>query len=191
MLQHTYTLAAIYAGLRSYAEIKKDAETLLVAEQIRRFILGCCQEDGAFVKSIRLSGVDANLLGLWVPYKVVDWSDPLFQSTLLKIKSQLATPIGVHRYLADTYYGSGEWVLLTAWLGWAYSEAGLFEKAKEITAWIEEQQDDQGNLPEQIPHALFNQPEYDNWIQRWGPIANPLVWSHAKYVILINSIQAR
>ena len=189
-LQHTYTLASIYAGLQSYSEIREGNKSRQVAGDIRRFIIKNCHKDGVFVKSIGLSSVDANLLGLWVPYAVVDWSDPVFQATLSQIEYQLATPIGVHRYAADTFYGSGEWVLLTAWLGWAYARAGLPEKAKQISAWVEHQQDDNGDLPEQVPHALFAEQEYDVWVRRWGPIAKPLVWSHAKYVILINSILA-
>jgi GH15 family glucan-1,4-alpha-glucosidase len=188
-LKHTYTLGAITAGLRGYAEMSDDANVLRTAQQIQKYIFYACQMDGAFTKSIGLCGVDANLIGLCVPFEVVSWSDPVFQATLAKIENQLATPVGVHRYAEDTYYGGGEWVLLTAWLGWAYARAGDLEKAKTICAWVEAQQDENGSLPEQIPHALFNPQEYEIWVKRWGPVATPLVWSHATYILLKHAVQ--
>ncbi len=50
--------------------------------------------------------------------------------------------------------------------------------------WIEKQADVNGYLPEQIPLNLNNPNNYEPWVKRWGPIAKPLVWSHAKYLIL-------
>ena len=189
-LKHTYTLSAVYAGLRSYAELSGNVDALRMAQRVQEFILTTCQTQGVFEKSIGLSGVDANLLGLCTPYAVISWDDAVFQNTLSRIEADLATPVGLHRYREDTYYGSGEWVLLTAWLGWVYARAGQLEKAKAIAAWVEAQQDAQGNLPEQVPHGLYNEEEYAAWLQRWGPIATPLVWSHAEYVILIKAIEA-
>jgi len=46
-----------------------------------------------------------------------------------KIEADLRQGGGVHRYATDTYYGGGEWVLLTAWLGWYYTKIGANEKA--------------------------------------------------------------
>jgi hypothetical protein len=30
---------------------------------------------------------------------------------------------------------------------------------------------------------------YAPWLKRWGPIANPLLWSHAEYLILCKHMQ--
>ena len=38
---------------------------------------------------------------------------------------------GVYRYREDVYYGGGEWILLSAWLGWYYSLSDRNEKAIE------------------------------------------------------------
>jgi GH15 family glucan-1,4-alpha-glucosidase len=90
----------------------------------------------------------------------------------------------VHRYLADTYYGGGEWLLLSAWLGWYYAEQGQREKAVSLLRWIEAQADDEGNLPEQVSTHVLAPQCLATWKARWGPIASPLLWSHAMYLIL-------
>jgi len=30
---------------------------------------------------------------------------------------------------------------------------------------------------------------YEPWLRKWGPVASPLLWSHAMYIILINEIK--
>jgi len=75
-------------------------------------------------------------------------------------------------------------VLLTAWLGWYYAELGEHERAREFLTWVEAQADEAGHLPEQVPHTLNAPLVYQHWLDRWGPIARPLLWSHAAYLIL-------
>jgi GH15 family glucan-1,4-alpha-glucosidase len=140
--------------------------------------------DGYFVKKVGSYTVDASLLGLAVPYRMVDIDDQRFKSTLHRIETTLVKCNGVHRYPTDTYYGGGEWILLTGWLGWVYTLCGNTERAKELLMWIESCADEQGNLPEQIPATLNDHNYYQPWLRRWGPIARPLLWSHAKYIIL-------
>lgn len=185
---HTYTLAAVFAGLESYSALFSDLETKTEAEEIRSFILENCVHEGCFVKSIGLPDVDANLVGLVYPYHLIEWSDPIFQKTLEKIHKDLTTPIGLHRYRKDTYYGGGEWVLLTDWLGWAYSQAADYGKAQVILEWTDAQASPRGELAEQTTHALFDRASFSYWLNKWGPIASPLLWSHAMYVLLVQSI---
>lgn len=188
-LIHTYTLAAIYAGLEGCSTLLNDSTAKTTSAEIRSFILQNCVDDGAFIKSIGIPEVDGNLIGLCVPFHLVEWSDPIFQKTLRKIKSELSTPTGIHRYRKDTYYGGGEWVLLTEWLGWSLAQAGESDEARLILEWAEAQACPAGELPEQIPHALFNEEEYHQWQGRWGFIASPLLWSHAKYILLVKSME--
>ena len=75
-------------------------------------------------------------------------------------------------------------MLLTAWLGWYLVEAGHRAEAAALLAWVEEQVTVEGWLPEQIPAALNDSTFYEPWRARWGDIASPLLWSHAKYLIL-------
>ncbi len=180
---HTYTLAAIFAGLRSYSSIT-NADHHQTLDNIRRFLQDYCIVDGRFTKYVGTNEVDASLLGLAVPYWIVELDDPILLATVAEIEDKLRHGGGVHRYEKDTYYGGGEWVLLTAWLGWYYKRAGEWLKANELKNWVEAQADSQGFLAEQIPVSLTDESYYPLWRDRWGEIANPLLWSHAKYLIL-------
>lgn len=186
---HTYTLAAVCSGLESYAKLFFDPETKKIAGEIRSFIFENCVNEDGFVKSIGLPEVDANLVALAVPFHLVEWNNPIFQKTLSRIQNDLNTPIGAHRYLKDTYYGGGEWVLLTAWQGWAIAQTGNVQKARPILEWIEAQVSPKGELAEQVAHALFDKACYEYWQKKWGPIASPLLWSHAMYILLVQSIE--
>jgi GH15 family glucan-1,4-alpha-glucosidase len=75
---------------------------------------------------------------------------------------------------------------LTAWLGWYYAALGDQDKVQSILDWIAAQALENGYLPEQIPSSLNQPGYYDFWRERWGEIATPLLWSHAKYLILSN-----
>ncbi len=188
---HTSTLAAVYGGLMGVAEMFREEAARRAAEDIRGFIRESLVQDHHLVKSQGNPAVDASLVALYTPYRVVEWEDPALQATLALIRSELATPVGLHRYAGDTYYGGGEWVLLSAWLGWAYAQAGLPERAAPILAWIQDQATPQGDLPEQIPHHLNDPRQYTKWVEKWGAIATPLLWSHAQYVILVQSLPKR
>ena len=104
---------------------------------------------------------------------------------------------GLHRYAADSYYGGGAWVLLSAWLGWYYAELtrvrpalapGLSAKTDELRRWIESHANPAGELPEQVAQHLNEPSYYGMWVERWGPIASPLLWSHANYIIMMRAI---
>ena len=78
--------------------------------------------------------------------------------------------------------------MLTAWLGWYYARLGDAARARRLLEWVEAQAGAQGGLPEQTSVHL-NQPAYLNeWHQRWGESARPLLWSHAAYIILQRAI---
>ena len=185
---HTYTLAAVYAGLSSYAELFSDSEAQMTTDLIRTFLMNNCVQDGCFTKSVGNTEVDSNLLGLVYPYKLVSWDDPIFQKTLDRVRADLATPVGLHRYRADTYYGGGEWILLTTWLGCVYAQAGDLKSAQSVMSWIEGQATGEGNLAEQAAHGLYNKRAHARWVKKWGEIASPLLWSHANYILLMDAI---
>jgi GH15 family glucan-1,4-alpha-glucosidase len=191
---HPHTLAAIYGGLRAYSDLTSSisSETskntdevvfLDVYTEIRSFLLENALLDGRWQKFLGNPQVDASLLGLSTPYRVVDPNDPSMRRTVEKIEADLVRG-GVYRYAADTYYGGGQWLLLAAWLGWYWCEAGQPGKARLLRSWIEAQADERGWLPEQVPILLIDPSFYEPWLQRWGPVANPLLWSHAQYLIL-------
>lgn len=182
---HPYTLAAIYGGLRALASLGLEGKWETAPASIRTYVLERGVHDGRLVKSIGSPDVDASLLGVATPCRLLEPHDPLMQTTVAHIEADLRRAGGgVHRYATDTYYGGGEWVLLTAWLGWYYAEVGQDEKAAGLLAWVEAQADWQGNLPEQVPRTLIAPGYLETWRRQRGEIANPLLWSHAKYIIL-------
>ncbi len=103
-------------------------------------------------------------------------------------RQRMGMRVGRQRYVGDTYYGGGEWVLLAAWLGWYYIEAGEWERARELLRWVEAQADADGHLPEQVSEHLLAPDRFAEWEARWGPVAKPLLWSHAMYLILHHNL---
>ncbi len=79
--------------------------------------------------------------------------------------------------------------MLTAWLGWYYLQAGAQDRAEKALKWVEAQSDGDGQFPEQVPVNLIDAALYEPWRARWGEIAKPLLWSHAKYIILVTGLR--
>lgn len=204
---HPYTLAAIYAGLRAAERLMvvadrrpptADGEPVTqIADRVRNVVLERGVQNGHLVKHISPQGeiatvgrlgpavVDASLIGVATPYHLLSPGDPIMQATVARIEADLhCDGGGVHRYLADTYYGGGEWVLLAAWLGWHHAGIGETAQAKELLHWVEIQADADGHLPEQVSTHLLAPGRYTEWETRWGPVAKPLLWSHAMHLIL-------
>jgi GH15 family glucan-1,4-alpha-glucosidase len=185
---HIHTLAAVHGGLLAYAQLR-EKERLPVILEIQAFIQKQGVRDGHYVKYRGGEVIDASLLGLSVPYQVIKPDETTMMATIALIESTLREGGGVHRYPADTYFGGGQWLLLTAWLGWYYVKLGRFDQARVALKWVEEQADETGNMPEQVAESLNEPSFYQPWRQRWGEIASPLLWSHAMYIILLLSIQ--
>lgn len=185
---HTATLAAIYGGLQTLADYDSAAVTAHLPGAIRAFVLKHGLRDGLLVKFVGSSLVDASLLGAATPYRLLSHDDPRMRATVARIESDLRRG-GLCRYRDDTYYGGGAWLLLAAWLGWYYAEAGEPERATVLKDWVAAQADVDGHLPEQVTHDLLAPTHYQPWVDRWGPIAHPLLWSHAMYLILDDVLQ--
>ncbi|HOJ01302.1 MAG TPA: glycoside hydrolase family 15 protein [Anaerolineaceae bacterium] len=187
---HTYTLAAIYGGFHEINKIKPLENGIASSQQIQEFIFQNQFQDGVFRKSSKDHGVDANLLGLVFPFKLIEPNSTLFEKTLQAIEVDLLTSqYGLHRYSDDSYYGGGEWILLSAWLGCVYMIQHKVAQAIEILAWVESQITPKGYLPEQSGAGFSNARCFHFWMKKWGTIASPLLWSHAMYIILYQSIK--
>src|SRR5262249_62091397 len=119
-------------------------------------------------------------------------ADPLMAATVRRIEADLYVPgVGVHRYRGDSYYGGGAWLLLAAWLGWFYAARGDRSKAKTILGDLQKYATPEGDLPEQVvPPMLALQSDYEFWVNTRGPIATPLLWSHAMLLLLAHALTA-
>jgi GH15 family glucan-1,4-alpha-glucosidase len=192
---HVATLAAIAAGLRVAAswpgvapEVRSAAAQTSLA--IERRVRSEGVRNGHLVKWLGGSELDASLLFCAVPYRLFAPDDPLMRATVAALESAGLAHGGVHRHLADVYYGGGEWLLLAAQLGSYYVAIGERERAEQQLAWVVAQADAADNLPEQASEHLLHPGSLGEWAERWGPIASPLLWSHAMFLNLHGELRA-
>lgn len=189
---HTSTLAADLAGLRAVLDFSDEARADRViraaAAGLADRLQGQGRGSGAWTKWDGSDAVDASLLWVAAPYALVPPTSERFAATLARIESELVSPDGgVHRYADDTYYGGGEWILLTAGLGRVYlrrNEDGDRERAIGCLRWIEAQATLDGALPEQVATRALHPESIEGWRATWGESACPLLWSHASYLAL-------
>jgi GH15 family glucan-1,4-alpha-glucosidase len=189
---HISTLAAIYTGLNAAERLLPHLDFRQVKQEIRSFILANgLTPSGELAKSIGLDMIDANLLlaalpkgGLFAP------DDPIIQRTVARIERELlAEGHGVHRHTEDTYYGGGAWVLLGLWLAWHYAQVGCEHDAAKLLAWAESHANANGDLPEQVNDVMLDPSYYGGWVEERGEIAQPLLWTHAKYIIVRQALR--
>jgi GH15 family glucan-1,4-alpha-glucosidase len=189
---HISTLGAIYAGLKAAQALAPECDFEQTLQAIRTFVLEHgLTPGGELAKSVGLDMVDASLLSVAVPHGMLNVDDPIMRRTVARIERELlARRGGVHRHLQDTYYGGGDWVLLALWLAWYYIELGETGRAKLLVEWAKKQADPVGNLPEQVDSSMLHPSFYDSWVAQRGPIANPLLWTHAQYLIVRRHVEA-
>ncbi len=182
---HTATLAALYGGLNAASDLLGGDAYAQTAARIKEFVMSRCVSDGGLCKFVGNPAVDASLLHVATPYRLLSPDDPVMQKTVARIQTELRQgPSGVRRYAEDSYYGGGEWLLLTAYLGWHSIECGRLDEARGLLAWVEERAGEDGMLPEQVPEHLNYPDMLPVWEEHWGPVASPLLWSHAAYITL-------
>lgn len=189
---HTSTLTALLAGLRAAPGILGDSVDPSITDartNIEGQLLGKGQP---FSKWPGTDAVDGSLLWMVAPYGLVDPGEPVFAATLARIEAELVgVGGGVHRYAADTFYGGGQWILLTAALGRVYVRRGGpgdRERAVACLRWIEAQARPLGWLPEQVATHALHPERIEEWQAAWGESACPLLWSHATYLALLSEL---
>ena len=186
---HVSTLASIYAGLSAAARWRGIAPaTRDGSAETARAIEAAVRDDssrlGHLAKWFGGEAVDASLVAVSTPFDLLDPDDPLMEATLERIEAGLVHAGGVHRYATDTYYGGGEWLLLAALLGWHRLRTGDAPGAHRQLEWVAAQATPSGELPEQVDTHMLAPEAEQAWLDRWGPIATPLLWSHAMYLTL-------
>jgi len=185
---HTSTLAAVAAGLRAAAALVGDdperaARAHTTAAAIEDLIARHGVHDGHLTKWLDGTDVDGSLLACVSSFGTVAPGSPVAERTYDEIRRRLLAH-GVYRYRGDTFYGGGEWLILTAWLGWYERLTGRDDDAVARLEWIADQATPDGRLPEQASATAQDPSFIPMWTQRWGPVATPLLWSHAMYLIM-------
>jgi GH15 family glucan-1,4-alpha-glucosidase len=192
---HTSTLAAIRAGLdAAIAVVPELAGSGEVAAARTALGARLAVSSGRYTKWDGSDAVDASLLWMAAPYGLVAVADPRFAATLACIEDELIDADGgVHRYGEDTFYGGGAWPVLTAAYGRVVLRRGGpgdLQRARGALRWIEAQADARRLLPEQVADRAFAPRRIEEWRQRWGESARPLLWSHAAYLALRTELEA-
>ena len=191
--RHVSTLGAVAGGLRDIADAgvlddirakrarsaSRAAATLALTEGVA---------DGHLVKWLGTSAVDGSLPSCIVPFRLTDPGSPLAAATMAKVAADLDVDEGVHRFRADVFYGGGQWLILSALLGWNMVAVGDRDGAMRHLRWIAAHANDSGELPEQAPDHLLHPDTQAEWVERWGQVATPLLWSHGMYLILADEL---
>ncbi|GAA2168044.1 glycoside hydrolase family 15 protein [Pedococcus bigeumensis] len=191
--RHVSTLGAVAGGLREIA-----ASGLLDEERATRaraastgaaaLALRDGVTDGHLVKWLGSDAVDGSLPSCVVPFRLAEPGSPLATATLAKVAADLDVDGGVHRFRADVFYGGGQWLLLSALLGWNLVAAGDRDGAMRHLQWVADHATSTGELPEQVPDHLLHPDARAEWVERWGEVATPLLWSHGMYLILADEL---
>jgi GH15 family glucan-1,4-alpha-glucosidase len=183
--EHASTLGAAIAGLDAAAVLLDDAAWVDRSAVIRDALLRRFVHEGGITRGPDDHRVDGSELWLGVPFGVVPVDDPRLEETVRRITRELYVPGGgVYRYRGDTYYGGGEWPLLACSLAWHCLRSGEDDVVDSIREWVRAQADENGDLPEQVATNAQDPSMVEPWIERWGPSAKPLLWSHAMYLIM-------
>ncbi|MEU8147980.1 glycoside hydrolase family 15 protein [Nonomuraea sp. NPDC048901] len=197
--RHVATLGAVHAGLRAAVGlgVLSGAESeaagravegiaaLVAAEGVSG---SAAQKSGYLTKWLGSEAVDASLLACVEPFGLYAADHPVGAATVAEVERQLAVDGGVYRYRADTFYGGGRWVLLAGFLGWNHARAGRRAEARRYLDWMAAQATAEGDLPEQVSDLLLAPDRLQEWRDRWGAVATPLLWSHGMYLILADEL---
>lgn len=126
--------------------------------------------------------VDVSLLGLEVPFALVEEDDPAMENTVRLIEERLwhRPTGGLFRYERDHYRGGNPWVLTTLWLALYRLRRGEIEKGRELLRWAAGVANSLGLLPEQVDRET-------------GEVAwvLPLAWSHAMFIHAVLDLEEK
>jgi len=186
---HVSTLGCLAAGLRGALAsgllgdvVTRDASAELSAIMA---VLGTdAIVETHLSKWLGSPAVDGSLAAIVGVMGVIDPHSPVGRATIAKIENDLVRDDGTFRYLGDTFFGGGQWPLLTCMLGQAHLAAGDVERARRLLEWAAATADEDGMMPEQVPDHLNDAAFVEEWTERWGPVARPLLWSHAMFLRL-------
>ncbi len=191
--RHVSTLGALVGGLEAVAgtgvlDPTRVATCRDVAARARSLALAEGVVDGHLTKWLGTDAVDGSLPACIVPFGLVTLGSPLAAATLAAVAGDLEADLGVHRYLADVFYGGGQWLLLSCLLGWNLAAEGDTGGARRLLDWVADQATDTGEMPEQVGRHLLHPESRQDWVDRWGEVATPLLWSHGMYLILAHEL---
>jgi glucoamylase len=187
---HTYSNAAVYAGLKSSVALAKvmgkddlgsewDQNAVNLRESLLK--LSWDAQLNRFIKTAvpRDENLDISLLSLSYPFDVLPADDERIKKTAVAIESAFKFKSGgLGRYPFDDYYGGNPWILTTLWLALYYEKAGELDKAEQFIRWALDHSTELGLLSEQVDK------------ESGAPIsAIPLAWSHSFFILSVLDLE--
>lgn len=180
----TYSLAACSRGLLLANEFfPTTAWKEAALEMLKRIDDAYDTDRQTFLRNhgkISDPNVDASLLGLGWPFRIIEPSDPRLRTTVETIERTIVVNGGVHRFQFDyfdsegsAWEGGGAWPSLNFWLAIVWQRLGDERKARAYYDWVLERVDTY--IPEQI---------FDDF--RVG--IYPFAWSHAMFVLATEAL---
>lgn len=191
---HVSTLGCIAAGLAAVGPSLTGDRALAAKAavlEIRALIRQEGLVDGHLAKWLGSPEVDASLLSVIRPLDVFSAESSIGAATIAAIDTQLNVGGGVHRYAADTFFGGGQWPLLSCFLGLTFLAAGDRDRALDQLRWAASTATAAHELPEQVDDHLLAPHMQQEWVDRWGPVATPLLWSHGMFLRLASELGVR
>jgi len=181
---HVSTLACVAAGLDAVVGAglisgEREEQARRASDGIRALVADRGIGSGHLVKWLGSTAVDGSLASALAPLGFLSARSPIGSTTIGVLERHLTVDGGTHRYLGDTFYGGGQWPLLSCFLGLAQLAAGDRARAEELYAWAASTATPAFELPEQVGEHLIAPNMRQEWVDRWGTVATPLLWSHA------------
>ncbi len=191
---HISTLGCIGAGLEAASRMRvldraRADRASSTAVIIREFVLTYGVVDGHLVKWIGTDAVDGSLTSLIAPLGFIAADHPVARATVYAVEADLEVANGVHRFVADTFFGGGQWPLLSCFAGLAHAALGDRDSAAAYLAWAASNATDNLDLPEQVGRHLLAPDRRQEWVDKWGEVATPLLWSHAMVLRLAKELE--
>ena len=144
------------------------------------------------MKSNESDDVDASILWLSTPFWVVEPGDLHFAQTVRTIETRLQSRRR-HSALSDRHLLRKRGVARAD----GFPRLALPGRSATLTRrgrcrdWVAARFDDEGRLGEQFGGERRDPEHYREWVERWGPPAKDLTWSHAMYVVLCAALDGR
>ena len=141
-------------GWNAAARLLQDPAWADEADRLRATLLDRFVTNGRFTRGPSDERLDGSLLWLGVPFGVLPLDDPILGATVEGVRRGLLRPDGgVYRYRGDTYYGGGEWILLTCLARRHDAMTGNLDAVVPLREWVRETASPNGDLPEQVSDA--------------------------------------
>ena len=116
----------MHEALRPLGEVRALRDPVLIAAftgftdghgaataAVRALISADGVREGHLIKWVGSTAVDGSLAAAIAPLGVLDPASPVARRTIDVLEAHLTVDGGTHRYLGDTFFGGGQWPLLS------------------------------------------------------------------------------